>query len=44
MDKFCQSETLSQIEDSVEAESLGELRLKGIAQPIQAFKITALTS
>jgi class 3 adenylate cyclase len=27
----------------VEAEPLGELRLKGIAQPIQAFKITALT-
>ena len=36
--------TLSRIEDAVEAESLGEVMLKGIAQPVQTFKITALKS
>ena len=34
--------TLSRIEDAVEAEFLGEVMLKGIAQPVQTFKITAL--
>ena len=34
--------TLSRIEDVVEAEPMGELTLKGIAQPVQTFKITAL--
>ncbi|MEO9161163.1 MAG: response regulator [Casimicrobiaceae bacterium] len=33
--------TLSRIEGSVEAEPLGELTLKGIAQPVKAFNITA---
>jgi len=34
--------TLSRIEDMVEAEPIGELTLKGIALPVQTFKITAL--
>jgi class 3 adenylate cyclase len=34
--------TLSRIEDTVEAEPIGELTLKGIALPVQTFKITAL--
>jgi adenylate cyclase len=32
--------TLARIEDAVEAEPLGELTLKGIAQPVKAFNIT----
>jgi len=34
--------TLSRIEDTVESEPIGELTLKGIALPVQTFKITAL--
>ena len=30
--------TLSRIEDAVEAEPLGEVMLKGITQPVQAFR------
>jgi adenylate cyclase len=36
--------TLIRIEDVVEAEPLGELMLKGIAQPVQTFKIVGLKS
>jgi len=36
--------TLSRIKDVVEAEPLGEVTLKGLAQPVQTFKITALKS
>ena len=36
--------TLSRIEDAVEAEPLGEVMLKGIAQPVKTFNITSLKS
>ncbi|MBK8741008.1 MAG: hypothetical protein IPM02_16450 [Betaproteobacteria bacterium] len=36
--------TLSRVEDVVEAEPLGEATLKGIAQPVPVFNITALKS
>jgi len=37
-------QALSRIEDAVEAEPLGKVALKGIAQPVETFKITALKS
>jgi class 3 adenylate cyclase len=36
--------TLNRIEDAVQAEPLGEIMLKGIANPVQAFNVTALKS
>jgi adenylate cyclase len=32
--------TLARIEDSAQVEPLGELTLKGVAQPVKAFNIT----
>ena len=34
--------TLNRIEDVVQAEPLGDLQLKGIAQPVPVFNITGL--
>ena len=36
--------TLNRIEDVVQAEPLGDLQLKGIAQPVPVFNITGLKS
>jgi class 3 adenylate cyclase len=36
--------TLLRIEDSIEAAPLGEVTLKGIAQPVPVFNITAFKS
>jgi class 3 adenylate cyclase len=36
--------TLARIEEATQAEPLGEVTLKGIAQPVQAFNVTAFKS
>ena len=36
--------TLARVEESAQAEPLGELTLKGIAQPVQAFNVTAFNA
>ncbi len=35
---------LSRIDYAAQAEPLGEVMLKGIAQPVETFKVTALKS
>ena len=34
--------TLSRIEDAVQAELLGEVMMKGIAQPVPVFNVTGI--
>jgi len=37
-------ETLARIEDMAQADPLGEVTLKGIAQPVKVFNLTAFKS